>query len=371
MKFVLTCNSWLESLAKQEILNLWYDVEKVDDRLLFIKWDLQAIADINLRSRIWNKLLLIVKTWFVKEFEDLFQLISKVEWSQYINNWQWFVLQATSIKSQLSSVPAIQSVSQKAIMTQLTGSKESKRIEDGVQWVLEIHVIINSNKAYLLINTTWPSLHKRWYRVHTVEAPMKENIAAWLIMLSAWDKITPLHDFFCGSWTIPIEAAMIGRNIAPWKFRQFDFDKFYWYEKSYYEDALHKAISNEVELSVEIFGYDMDPLLKWVQQEHAKKAWVESNITFSTKDFIDIDDQEFENIYFISNPPYWIRLSPANIKPLYNKIADFFEFGKNIKWWIFTSFNDFYKIIDNKQYKLRKLYNGWEKCHFYRFLWKK
>ncbi|MEF2175926.1 MAG: hypothetical protein V3575_05615 [Candidatus Absconditabacteria bacterium] len=371
MKFVLTCNSGLESLAKQEVVNLGYDVEKVDDRLLFIKGNLQSIADINLRSRVGNKLFMIVKTGFVNEFEDLFQLITKVEWSQYINNGQGFVVQATSVKSQLSSVPAIQSVSQKAIMTQLTGSKELKRIDDGAQGILEIHVIINNNKAYLLINTTGPALHKRGYRVHTVEAPMKENIAAGLIMLSAWDKKTPLHDFFCGSGTITIEAAMMARNVAPGKLRQFDFEKFYWYEKSYYEDALQKAISNEVESSVEIFGYDMDPLLKGVQQEHAKKAGVESNITFVTKDFIDIDDQDFDNIFFISNPPYGIRLSPANIKPLYDKIADFFEFGKNIQGGIFTSFNDFYKTIDSKQYKLRKLFNGGEKCHFYRFLGKR
>lgn len=181
----------------------------------------------------------------------------------------------------------------------------------------------------------------------------------------------PLSTIFAGTGTIPVEAAMISKNIAPWKFRDFAFEHFKWYNTSYKKNVLEKAIQKEKTECAPIYCFDIDPLVENVIMEHAENAWVQDCIKFDILDFTSIDVEDYSDITVLSNPPYGERIDPENIDEIYEKLAELFAEWKNIQWWVLTSYNNFFRKINPKQYKLRKLFNGWEKCHLYRYLGKR
>lgn len=196
----------------------------------------------------------------------------RIEWEKYIEEGQPFIVTARSDKSMLTSTPALQAMGKKAISKKLTGNDEW-RTEDETREPVEIMLSLNNNTVQVLLNTTGESLHRRGYRSHTGDAPLKENVAAALVISSGWKFHEPLYDITCGAGTILIEAAMIAKNIAPGLQRYFAFEKFAWYDKEILSTEIKRA--NEVIIKDKehvIIGSDIDPTAIAIAKENAENA---------------------------------------------------------------------------------------------------
>lgn len=368
MELLLTCNSGLEFLLKKEIEKFWYKITKTSDRLVYFQWDEKAIVRLNLWSRVWNKLFLLLQKKVVNSFEDLFQLVNNIDWKNFIKKDQPIIVQSQSIKSKLSSVPSIQSITKKAIVKKIVWW-EWNLYEDNSNMSIEILVVIDKDIAYILLNTSWAWLHQRGYRLYNYDAPIKENLAAWIIWCANWRYSTSFVDAFCGSWTFLIEATMIAKNIAPWLKRTFAFESFDWISPDILTKEKQSAIDQIlIEKQHEILGFDNNSKALEISKQNAINAWVDKYIRFEKKAFEDIDQEFFENKTLVCNPPYGLRLNDVFLGDLYDDLIKVFETTSWIQWWFITWYEPAHKMIDPNIRKLRKLYNWWQKCYFFKII---
>ncbi len=288
----------------------------------------------------------------------------------YINDWNQIFIDAVSDKSQLNSIPAIQRVATKAIISGITWSKDKLYTPLRNAPKSELLVFIQDNICRLLLNTSWEALHKRWYRDTTHEAPIKESLAAALVILSWWDYKSPLYDLFCWSGTILVEAALLAKNIAPWSlWRRFAFEAFDWYDKKYLINAKTEAESKIFNKWIyKIIWSDISEDNIALSSQSAKNAKVSDIISLSVKDVRDYIWNEKLLGYLVSNPPYWLRLWDMTLPFIYKDIAKILITNPELRWWIITSFEQFDTMIDQRKFKKRKLYNWNEKCYFYKKL---
>ena len=239
-------------------------------------------------------------------------------------------------------------------------------LKTGADYTVVISIL--KDVATLTIDTSGVALHKRGYRIKTVEAPLKETLAATLIMLSYWNKDRILYDVFCGSGTIPIEAALIGRNIAPGLNR--DFASKHWPligEKIWKEETkkAYLAINHDVEIN--IYASDINPRNLEAAIENAEEAGVDDCITFTNSDFKDVDYNEDYGV-IISNPPYGERLSEAKqVKRLYQDMGNIFNKLDTWSKYFLTSYDDFEESYNKKSDRQRKLYNGRLETRYYQY----
>ena len=228
----------------------------------------------------------------------------------------------------------------------------------------EILTFITDDESYILLNTSGETLYKRWYKSNTWEAPIKESLAAWLVILSNWKYSENFYDITCWSWTIVIEALMFAKNIAPWLKRHFAFEK-----RSFVPSELIYKFKKEAKEKIfdkkyNVFASDIDEEVLKMAKQNAKNAWVFDDITFSKKDLREYKQTQLEWM-LISNPPYGLRLKDDDLYWIYKDINLILEKNKNLKWWIITSYLDFDRIIKQNNLKKRKLYNWNELCYFY------
>lgn len=366
MKLLLNCNSWLESIWKKEITKIWGKIIEVKDRLIFWEWWEEEIFKINLWSRIWNKVYIILDKKKVKTFDELFQLVNKIDWNKYIKKWQKILVNADSIKSKLTHTPSIQSISKKAIISKITNGVNFKLEEDENKWKVEIQIVINKDIAQVMINTSGKSLHKRWYNIEWHPASLKENISSAISILSNWSFEDKFIDWFCGSWTILIEACLLWLNIAPWLFRKFDFEKFKWINTEKYKQIKEEIKNSRIDRNLKIEWIDIDKKYLDIAEQKMKKVWLDRYISLKNINFQEYKFESDKNYHIVSNPPYWERLEQINLESIYSYLRELFESNENIKWWIFTGFEEFDNMIDKDYWKLRKLYNWQIKCYFYK-----
>ena len=365
--YILSTIAWVESLAKREILKEWWKIIKVRDRMIEFTWNDEILIRVNLWSRVWNKVYkVLVKENSVDNFNKLYDLVYLSKIKKYFRNKNQFKIKVKTINSALTSIPVIQKIVTKAIINNITNNSWKRVFFDEEQEQIEVLVLIINDKLRVLLNTTWESLHKRWYRKETWKAPIKENLAAALVLLSWWRFKEQLYDIFCGSWTIAIEAAMIAKNIAPWLNRDFIFNSLGFINKNTYKKEKEKAKKKIYKWNYNIFASDIDSYAIDIAKENAKEAWVADVIEFKKLDFNYYLTKSL-NWTLVSNPPYGDRLDIMDINDFYNKINNLLIKNSELKWWIITSyFLWFNKIINLKKYKRRKLYNWWEKTYFYK-----
>ncbi len=365
MKFLLTCSAWLESIAKSEVIKQWWTISEVKDRLVFFEWEKELIAKLNLWSRVWNKLYIVLNEWKnIDTFDKLYDLVYNTDWKKYLNNPYPIVTKATSIKSIISSTPTIQKITKKAIVDKVTNKSWDLMLEDSNKPIFEVFSFFIEDSAYILLNTSWETLYKRWYKTDTWEAPIKESLAAWIVLLSNWRFQDNFYDFTCGSWTIAIEAAMIAKNIAPWIFRHFSFENRNLLPNGYFDNLKNEAKSKIYSKKYNIIASDIDEDILNKAKINAKNAKVDDSITFIKKDLRDYKNEKV-SWTLVSNPPYWLRLKNLDIKWLYRDINIILDKNKDLNWWIITAYTDFDNIINLSKYKKRKLYNWNEMCYFY------
>lgn len=363
--YLLTCSLWLEAFTKKEVQKQWYDITEVTDKAVYFRAEIEAIARMNLWSRFGNILYLVI--WGQKRVEDFdtyFDAVYNVDWEKYIPKEYEIVVKATSIKSELWALSSLQGLAKKAIVKKLAG--DSILRENPNEGKIEVRILIENNTLRILLNTSGQWLHKRWYRELTGQAPLKENIAAALVILSWWKFKEAFYDLFCGSGTIAIEALMIAKNRAPWLRRNFAFEDWDWVPSGLCETEKKRAAEKEFSGEYKVHASDIRKEVVEAAKRSAIFAGLQDEIEFSCQDYSEVIRKrpQGENMWIVSNPPYGLRLSEDDVQRIHEGLAKAFT-DKNVLGGIITSDLEFEKRSKTK-FKKRKLYNGWELCYFYR-----
>lgn len=370
MEFIAPCHFGLEAVLKREIKELGYNVVAVEDGKITFAGDESALCRANIFLRTTERILLKVGKFKATTFDELFEGTKKIPWENYIpSDGKFWVAKATSIKSKLFSPSDIQSIMKKAMVERLKGKfNKSWFDEDGESF--PVRVTIMKDEVTVGIDTSGDSLHKRGYRLLTSKAPLTETLAAALIMLTPWKKDRILVDPFCGCGTIPIEAAMIGANIAPGMNREFISEGWTHLipKKAWYE-AITEAndnILNDVDMNIQ--GYDIDNSMIKAARENAKLAGVDSYIHFQQRPVQELSNPKKYG-FIITNPPYGERIDEKEAMPkLYKEIGEVFEKLDAWSYYIITGFEDAQRFIGRKADKNRKIYNGMMKTYFYQYM---
>jgi putative N6-adenine-specific DNA methylase len=363
MKITVSTTSGFESILKKEIERIWWKITESKDKIITFEWDLEKLYDINLWSRVWNKVYICASEWKAKTFDDLYDLVSKIEFKNYFPAWARITVKAKSIKSDLEAVSSIQSISKKAISDNIAWKWNFMREVFGDY---EVMILIQNDIAKILINTSWDALHKRGYRKVASEAPLKESLAAWIVLLSGWKFKTPLLDPFCWSWTILIEAWMIAKNIAPWiLWREFLFEKMSFHKEKLFNERKEIAEGKIFDWDYKIFGSDIDSEVIEIARDNIKKAWLSDIIEVKIKDACDFEEENIE-WSLITNPPYWERIWEDDAEMLHKLLHRVWEKNSDLNLNIYTWFSDANDILKSNDYKLRKLYNWGLLCNIYK-----
>lgn len=363
------CHFGLEAVLKREIIDLGYEVTEVVDGRVSFEGDEEAIARCNVFLRTAERVMLKVGSFKAVTFDELFEKTKALPWENFIpKDGKFWVKKASSIKSKLFSPSDIQRIVKKAIVDRLSGKYNILRFpEDGSEYPIRITIL--KDEVTVGLDTSGESLHKRGYRRLTVKAPITETLAAALISLTPWKKDRLLIDPFCGSGTIPIEAALIGLNIAPGMKR--DFQAMAWdniLPKSLFKEAKKEAedlIDRETKLSIQ--GYDLDTSALDAARGNLSLAGLEGNIHFQQRDMRDISSAKKYG-FIITNPPYGERLEEKEAMPqLYREMGKAFQKLDEWSYYIITGFEDAPKYFGRKPDKNRKIYNGMMKTYFYSY----
>lgn len=369
-EFIAPCHFGLESVLKREITDLGYEIVQAEDGRITFAGDETAFCRGNIFLRTTERVLIKVGKFKAETFEELFENTKEIPWENYIPpNGKFWVAKATSIKSKLFSPSDIQSIMKKAIVERL---KKVYKIEwfpeDGNEY--PIRVTFMKDEITIGIDTSGESLHRRGYRKLASKAPITETLAAALIMLTPWKRDRILVDPFCGSGTIPIEAAMIGANIAPGMNRSFLSED--WSElipkKAWYQaiEEANDVMLHNVDMSIQ--GYDMDGEIIKAARQNAALAEVEQYIHFQQRPVKELSHSKKYG-FIITNPPYGERLEEkAALPALYKEIGQAFNGLDSWSYFIITSYEDAQKYIGRKADKNRKIYNGMLKTYFYQYM---
>lgn len=368
LELIATATFGLEAVVKREIEALGYKIIRSEDAKITYMGDERAIARSNLWLRSADRVLLKMGEFKALEFEDLFQQTKAIAWEDIIPADGKFTVTGTSVKSKLHSVPACQSIVKKAIVERLGSFYCIDRFEEtGAEYTVKVTIL--KDRVTLTIDTSGTGLHKRGYRVCDVAAPIKETLAAAMVQLSFWKAGRLLVDPCCGSGTIPIEAAMIGRNIAPGLNRKFASQEWdiippeIWKEE---RKAAFEAIDYDADIRIE--ASDISGRAVEAAIENAAEAGVDDCIEFKKMDMARLTAEE-EGGVVITNPPYGERIGEKKqIEAIYSAYNEFYR--KNPTWSLFMVTTD--KEVENKIFgrpadRRRKLYNGRLEVCYYQF----
>ena len=370
IELVAPCHFGLEAVLKKEILDLGYEIVRVEDGRVTFAGDEDAICRANIFLRTAERILLKVGQLHAVTFDELFEGIKALPWENYIpSDGKFWVAKASSVKSKLFSPSDIQSIVKKAIVERLKGVYSLQWFpETGAEYPIRISFM--KDEAVVCLDTTGLSLHKRGYRTMVSKAPIKETLAAALLMLTPWHKDRILVDPFCGSGTFPIEAAMMAANIAPGMNRSFTEEKWtnfvgrkYWYGAI---DEANDLVDDQIETDIQ--GYDIDGDIIKAARQNAREAGVDHLIHFQQRPLSELSHPKKYG-FIVSNPPYGERLEEKSHLPaLYTEIGDRFRELDSWSMYLITSYEDAEKYIGKKADKNRKIYNGMLKTYYYQFL---
>lgn len=368
-RFILTvpCPLGTESITAHQIRQLGYETSLVSDGSVSFEGDEEAIALANINLRSGERVLIKLAEFKVLTFTELFDNVKKIPWEDFIGRDCAFPVKGYSLKSKLFSVPDCQSIIKKAVVQRL-GEKYNISWFEETGPLYRIQFSIMKDVATIYIDTTGAPLYKRGYRAEGVLAPLRETLAFSMVDISRWRGDRPFIDPFCGSGTIPIEAAMYALNIAPGKMRRFECESWDMFKNKTFADAREEAIDNEQrDNEVAIYGSDIDSEAVSLSIANAKKAGVSEHIKFFRADVKDVRAFRDKGIV-MCNPPYGERLmDKKSVERLYASMGRKFAEFENASKLILTSFEDFEKFYGKKADKKRKLYNGMLKCDLYMY----
>ncbi|OFA10106.1 ribosomal RNA large subunit methyltransferase L [Lentilactobacillus sunkii] len=373
MKFnlIATCAAGIEALVGKEMRDLGYDVQVENGRVRFTG-DEKDIIKTNLWLRTADRIKIIVDEFDAQTFDELFEQTTAIAWDKMLPMDAAFPVEGRSRNSKLHSVPDSQAIVKKAIVNELSTAyhRHTRLPETGAEFPLE--VAINKDHVMLTMDTTGSSLFKRGYRVEKGTAPLKENMAAALVMLTSWYPEMPFLDPFCGSGTIPIEAAMIGRNIAPGFNRDFICEQWPWIDDDMVQKVRDEADSKaDYDIELDISASDIDGNMIEISKRNAEEAGLLADIHFKQLAVADFKTDKVNGV-IVGNPPYGQRMSDEeHAHELYKQMGKVFNPLTSWSKYFLTSDLDFEKYYGAKATKRRKLYNGSIRTDYFQFWGKK
>lgn len=366
IKLIATTNMGLEAVTKRELLDLGYEDLEVSDGKIKISCQLKDIAILNLRLRTAERVLLLIDSFRAETFEELFDKVFEIRWWDYIAEDDQFIIQGRSRKSKLFSISDCQRITEKAIIEKLKMKYKVSWFEKSGPRV-KIEVSLLNDVAEITMDTSGDGLHKRGYREVNYKAPLSETIAASLVKLTFWNKDRILADPFCGSGTIPIEAAMIEKNIAPGLMRDFDFVKFKFFDEDIYKEEKKKCYSEiNYDEKLEILASDVSHKAIQIAKANAEILGLDEDISFFQKDIRDLDLPDDYGV-IITNPPYGERIGKEDVDELNKELGELARSLKTWSYYIITANENFEKNFGKKADRNRKLYNGRLKTYYYQY----
>lgn len=369
LELIVPCHFGLEAVLKKEILDLGYEISRVEDGRVTFLGDMEAVCYGNIFLRTTDRILLKVGEFHAETFDQLFEETRALPWEEYIpRDGKFWVTKAASVKSRLFSPSDIQSIMKKAMV---------ERLKDryGISWFEEtgapypVRVFLMKDQVTVGLDTTGISLHKRGYRLMTAKAPITETLAAALIMLTPWRENRILVDPFCGSGTIPIEAAMMACRIAPGMNRSFQAQQWENLIPAKLWEGAREEAREMADLAVEtdIQGYDIDGAVIKAARENARRAGVGEKIHFQQRPVAQLSHPKPYG-FIITNPPYGERIEDKKDLPeLYGQMGEAFRRLATWSEYVITSYEQAEKYIGRKADKNRKIYNGMLKTYYYQF----
>ncbi|AFS00253.1 THUMP domain-containing class I SAM-dependent RNA methyltransferase [Lentilactobacillus buchneri] len=373
MKFNLmaTCAAGIEALVGKEMRDLGYDVQVENGRVRFTGNE-EDIIKTNLWLRTADRIKIVVDEFDAQTFDELFEQTTAIAWDKLLPMDAAFPVEGRSRNSKLHSVPDSQAIVKKAIVNELSTAyhRHTRLPETGAEFPLE--VAINKDHVMLTMDTTGSSLFKRGYRIEKGSAPLKENMAAALVMLTSWYPDMPFLDPFCGSGTIPIEAAMIGRNIAPGFNRDFICEQWPWIDHDMAQKVRDEADAKaDYDIELDISASDIDGNMIEISKRNAEEAGLLADIQFKQLAVADFKTDKVNGV-IVGNPPYGQRMSDEeHAHELYKQMGKVFNPLTSWSKYFLTSDLDFEKYYGEKATKRRKLYNGSIRTDYFQFWGKK
>jgi putative N6-adenine-specific DNA methylase len=363
---IATCAFGLESILSKELKNLGYEDLMVENGKVEFRGDEMDIAICNVHLRTAERVLLKMAEFPATTFEELFQGTKAINFAELIPVSGKMHVVGKSVRSKLFSVPDCQSIVKKAVVESMKRTYHRETFaESGAVYKIEIGLL--KDVATITIDTSGEGLHRRGYREHSGAAPLKETLAAALVLLSGYDGSRPLVDPFCGSGTILIEAAMIARNMAPNADRKFVCETWPTFDKEVFDQVREGAKAQAKKMKLKITGFDIDSYVLSTAKMNAKKAGVFENIYFLKEDFKFLKYTD-EKVTIITNPPYGERIGDAdNIRRLMEKLGKDKAEHEDFEVFVLTAMEDFEKAYGAKAHKNRKLYNGRIQTYYYQY----
>lgn len=369
-RLIATAAAGLEAVVGREIRELGIECQVENGRVRF-EGDIESIIQTNLWLRSADRIKIIVGMFPAKTFEELFQGVFALDWENYLPLGAKFpISKAKCVKSKLHNEPSVQAISKKAVVKKLqkyyARPEGVPLMENGPEFKIEVSIL--KDMATIMIDTTGSSLFKRGYRIDKGGAPIKENMAAAILLLSNWYPDKPLIDPTCGSGTFCIEAALIGKNIAPGLYRSFAFEDWTWVEKDQVQKARAEARAQmKQDVQLDISGSDLDARMIEIARNNAEEAGVADSILFKQMRLQDLHTDKINGV-IISNPPYGERLlDDSAVTKLYQEMGETFAPLQTWSKFILTSDEAFESKYGSSADKKRKLYNGTLKVDLYQY----
>ncbi len=363
---IATATFGLEKVVAQELKELGYDDLTIENGRVTFEGDEMDIVTCNIWLRTADRVLIKMAEFRAETFEELFQGTLAVEWGDIIPITGFMHVTGKSVKSKLFSVPDCQSIVKKAVVEAMKRKYRRDLFpENGAEYRIEIGLL--KDIATLTLDTSGVGLHKRGYRENAGEAPLKETLAAALVLLSKWDPSHQLADPLCGSGTIAIEAALIGRNIAPGLNRSFVSEQWEIFPEDLWSDVRDSAKNLINNKSFRILASDIDTRVLRTARANSEKAGIADNISFQKLDVRDFSSKKKFG-YIITNPPYGERLGEEKeVEELYRAMGKTYRELNNWYCYVLSSYIGFEKFFGEKSDKNRKLYNGRLLCYYYQY----
>lgn len=367
IELIATSAFGLEAVVARELRDLGYPEVTVENGRVTFTAGLDSVCRANMWLRTADRVLLKIGEFRAETFDELFEKTKALPWPDWITPDAAFPVEGKSVNSKLFSVPDCQAIVKKAIVERMKLRHKTDWFEEtGPRYRVEVALL--KDTATLTIDTSGAGLHKRGYRKLGSDAPLKETLAAGMILLSYWNPERAMIDPFCGSGTIPIEAALIGLGIAPGMKREFDAEKWpsvpglMW--KRAREEALDRVIRQR---KLKVHGFDIDGEVLSLARYHARLAGLEEVVTFQQKPVAELMSRHGYG-YIICNPPYGMRLGEMpDVERLYREMGRVFRGLETWSYYILTAHPGFERLIGRRADKKRKLYNGRIQCNFYQY----
>lgn len=355
---IATAAAGIEAIVGNELRHLGYEAQVENGRVRF-QGTIEDVLETNLWLRTADRVKIVVGEFYARSFEELFEQTKALPWDEFLPLDANFPVAGKSQKSTLHNVPSVQAIVKKAIVTKLSQvyHRTTRLPETGAVYPLE--VAINKDRVLLTLDTSGSSLFKRGYRVAKGGAPLKENMAAALVLLAHWYPEKPFVDPVCGSGTLPIEAALIGHNIAPGFNRDFACESFAWVDPKLAQMVRDKADSQaNYDIELDIWGYDIDGKMIEIAKQNALEAGLAASVNFKQMALKDFKTTKEYGV-IVANPPYGERLSDqASVRQLYKQMGQVYQPLTTWSKYILTSDLEFETYYGQKASKRRKLYNG-------------